>query len=75
MIGKVKWYDAKKGFGFISGEDGKDYFIHGSNIVKGRTRVYLNQDDEIEFKIDSDENGKERGAEIVLTKKAPTIKK
>lgn len=75
MIGKVKWYDAKKGFGFISGEDGKDYFIHGSNIVRGRTHVYLNQDDEIEFKIDSDGNGKERGADIVLTKKAPTIKK
>ena len=30
MNGKIKWYRKEKGFGFITGEDGKDYFFHHS---------------------------------------------
>jgi CspA family cold shock protein len=43
--GKVKWYDAEKGFGFISGDDGEDIFLHanalpeGLTTLKGGTRV------------------------------------
>ena len=32
MNGKVKWYDIKQGYGFIEGNDGKDAFIHKSNL-------------------------------------------
>ena len=32
MNGKVKWYDIKQGYGFIEGKDGKDAFIHKSNL-------------------------------------------
>lgn len=32
MKGKVKWFNAEKGFGFILGEDGKDIFVHYSQI-------------------------------------------
>ena len=28
MFGRVKWFDSFKGFGFIVGEDKKDYFFH-----------------------------------------------
>jgi CspA family cold shock protein len=32
MNGTVKWFNADKGFGFITGEDGKDVFAHFSQI-------------------------------------------
>ncbi|AYD41172.1 cold-shock protein [Clostridium fermenticellae] len=32
MNGTVKWFNSQKGFGFITGEDGKDVFVHFSQI-------------------------------------------
>lgn len=32
MKGTVKWFNAKKGYGFITAEDGKDVFVHFSDI-------------------------------------------
>lgn len=32
MSGKVKWFNQEKGFGFIVGEDGREYFVHYSQI-------------------------------------------
>ena len=34
MKGTVKWFNEEKGFGFITGEDGKDVFAHFSQIKK-----------------------------------------
>ena len=34
MTGKVKFYNTKKGFGFILGEDGNEYFVHYNGINK-----------------------------------------
>ena len=33
--GKVKWYDAEKGFGFLSREDGEDVYVRSSNLPSG----------------------------------------
>jgi CspA family cold shock protein len=44
-LGKVKWYDTEKGFGFLSDDDGTDVFLHadalpqGVTSLKGGTRV------------------------------------
>ena len=33
MTGEVKWWDDKKGLGFITGDDGNDYFVHYSSVI------------------------------------------
>jgi len=36
MKGTVKWYNIKKGYGFIKGEDDQEYFIHYSALPCGK---------------------------------------
>jgi len=45
--GKVIWYSAKQGYGFIKGEDGEDVFIHKSEIPFWT--IFLNKGDIIEY--------------------------
>ena len=46
--GTVKWFNSTKGFGFITGEDGTDYFVHHSDIDAQGFRT-LEEGDAVEF--------------------------
>ncbi|MGX6591655.1 cold shock protein (beta-ribbon, CspA family) [Cetobacterium ceti] len=50
MKGTVKWFNQEKGFGFITGEDGKDVFAHFSQIQKDGFKT-LNEGEEVTFDI------------------------
>lgn len=54
MKGKVKWFNAEKGFGFIAQENGKDIFVHYSHINEEGYKT-LEEGQMVEFEvIDSD---------------------
>ena len=54
--GKVKWFDSKKGYGFITDEEtNKDIFLHVSALEDSRLRV-LKEEQKIEFDIKEDKN-------------------
>ncbi len=70
-VGKVKWFNAEKGFGFIACEGHPDVFAHYSAIQSTGFRK-LNEGDEVEFEIQPGANGKGPQAKnIVVTKAAP----
>ena len=56
MRGTVKWFNAKKGFGFISDEEGKDVFVHFSALQMDGFKV-LEEGDEVEFEVIDGEKG------------------
>ena len=57
LKGKVKWFNSKKGFGFIEREDKeKDAFVHAS-AVKASGMRYLNEGDNLEFTLEDGPKG------------------
>ena len=57
LKGTVKWFNSKKGFGFIEREDKeKDVFIHAS-AVKAAGMRYLNEGDKVEFTLEDGPKG------------------
>ena len=50
MIGKVTWFNAEKGYGFIEREEGGDVFVHFSAIQGDGFRT-LDEGQEVEFDI------------------------
>ena len=50
MKGTVKWFNEEKGFGFITGEDGKDVFVHFSQINKNGFKT-LKENEEVEYSV------------------------
>ena len=57
LKGTVKWFNGKKGFGFIEREDKeKDAFVHAS-AVKAAGMRYLNEGDKLEFTLEDGPKG------------------
>ncbi len=56
LKGKVKWFDAKKGYGFISQDDGNDVFVHFSALNMDGFRT-LEEGQEVEFEVQNGTKG------------------
>lgn len=65
MKGTVKWFDVRKGYGFISDEDGVDCFVHFSNInMEGFKRLKAGQT--VSFVQDEDGDGRTVAKEVTI---------
>jgi Cold shock proteins len=54
--GKVKWFNESKGFGFITGDDGSDVFVHYSSI-DGSGFKTLAEGDSVTFEVENGPKG------------------
>ena len=54
MKGTVKFFNGEKEFGFISGEDGKEYFVHKTGLEEGIT---IDKDDSVTFEAEKGDKG------------------
>ena len=54
MKGTIKFFNEMKGFGFIAAEDGKEYFVHQSDLEEG---LRLSEDDTVVFDVEEGDRG------------------
>lgn len=54
LKGKIKMFNSARGFGFITGEDGKDSYVHSSAVEGG---AVLNPGDSVEYEVEQGERG------------------
>jgi CspA family cold shock protein len=54
MKGNIKWYNIRKGYGFITGEDNNEVFVHRTAIP---TDISLNEGDKVQYDVESSERG------------------
>ncbi len=56
MKGTVKWFNAEKGYGFITGEDGKDVFVHYS-AIQGDGFKTLDEGQSVQYDLSEGQRG------------------
>lgn len=61
--GTVKWFNSTKGFGFITGEDNKDIFVHQSAIQEEGFRT-LEEGQKVSYDVEASEKG-DRAVNVV----------
>ena len=69
MEGTVKWFNLKKGYGFIDGDDGESYFVHNSALTKGK---FLKENDRVSFEGAETDKGKQAQKVTLLSKGSET---
>lgn len=64
MKGTVKWFSARRGYGFITDEDGIDYFVHFSEIQSEGFKT-LRGGEQVLFSVSEDEKGRSLAKQVV----------
>jgi len=64
-VGKVKWFNNGKGYGFIETEEGDDVFVHFS-AIQGEGYKTLNQGQSVEFEVSDGEKGPQASNVVIL---------
>lgn len=64
MQGTVKFFDRTKGWGFITDTEGKNHFVHHSNIIMDKFR-YLDEDDIVKFELGVGKDGREQAVNVI----------
>jgi len=72
MNGIAKWYNVKKGYGFIKGEDGQDVFAHRADL--SYFEVYLEKGDLTKYKIEKTKNGN-KAKDIIVKNRLTTTER
>ncbi|HIH11098.1 TPA: cold shock domain-containing protein [Candidatus Woesearchaeota archaeon] len=54
MEGKVKFFNERKGFGFITADDGKEFFVHMSGV---KDNAVLQENDRVSFDVEQGDRG------------------
>ncbi|MDO4778701.1 MAG: cold-shock protein [Tissierellia bacterium] len=65
--GTVKWFNATKGYGFLSTEDGQDVFVHFTALEETGEFRTLNEGQEVEFEITEGEKGPQASNVVKLS--------
>lgn len=61
--GTVKWFNAERGYGFITDSEGNDIFLHYSNIVMEGFKA-LDEGDVVSFELSTGDDGRERAINV-----------
>lgn len=70
MEGKVKFFNRNKGYGFIQGDDGQDYFVHHSALDEGAN---LRENDRVSFEVAETDRGRQ-AQKVTLLQKGSELK-
>jgi CspA family cold shock protein len=71
MTGRVKWFDDKRGYGFITSDEGRDVYVHYTAIVTDGYRT-LKHNWRVEYEVVTADDGREEARNVVvLPKLAP----
>ena len=63
MRGTVNWFSKQKGYGFLKTEEGKDVFVHHSNIIMDGFRT-LDENDVVNFELGNSNDGREQAVNV-----------